>query len=181
MNLENSFASNSGTHIKPVVVKNRNHYLACLPDLHRLIISRRSNTLSIRRPCYSMHTTRMTMVSKDIAAIRGIPDLHRTIITPRSDAPPIRGPSYGIHNIRMTIISENTARCISIPDLNGLITAPRGNALSIRRPCHAIYCVRMTPIGIENSSYWWFLRENEPGNTPTCYNYSGQTYQNCTS
>src|SRR6266496_3445768 len=81
-----------------------------LPDLHSLIIARRSDVLAIRGPGRTNHAVGMTRVGLHVPGRESLPDLHGSITARGSDVLAVRGPGRTIHEAGMTPVGHSLER-----------------------------------------------------------------------
>src|SRR6266516_4683340 len=81
-----------------------------LPDLHSLIIARRSDVLAVRGPGHTKHGFGMTPVGLHMPGSESLPDLHSFIPARRSDVLAVRGPGHTKHGFGMTPVGLSLER-----------------------------------------------------------------------
>ena len=73
-----------------------------VPQLDRLVITPRSEDLSVGAECYGRHRVGMPVEGGGVLTRRNVPQFDRMVLTPRDQGSAIGTPRHGIDPLRMS-------------------------------------------------------------------------------
>src|SRR5258707_1215794 len=100
------------------------HAARAVPDLHRLVIARRSQALAVRAERHAPDSTGMAEGGQLLAA-RAVPDHHRTIIAPRRQALTVWAERHAKDLTSMAHEGEQFLARPAVPNLYRLVPVSR--------------------------------------------------------